>query len=297
MDKKLLYLTKTLSRTKRKDFENYIINSIWNGVKCSDLLPVSQQYINSNGNHYFIDLYFPQLNIGIECDEPYHEKQKTKDIEREISIFDVLNRVTDISSYRPFHISVSETTSINDLDTQINKCIKEIITVITSKIREGNFENGWKMIFNDPYEFYSGKNSIRIDDNIRFDTTKDIYNALFGKNYKKSPRRGGVLLSNGILVWTPQLAVDDKKHKSGWHNDISRDGCIIREFSIKSSEENEKRHAINKHIGQKRIVFTKTKDMVTGLEAYRFVGVFIADHFDSNHRLIYKRINNEYRFK
>ena len=62
MDSKVVYLAKTLSRTKRKDFENYVVNAIWNRVNDSRLVPVSQQYVkDKHDNYYFIDLYFPSL--------------------------------------------------------------------------------------------------------------------------------------------------------------------------------------------------------------------------------------------
>jgi hypothetical protein len=71
------YLIKTLSRTSRKDYENYVINSIWTKLGNSEIEIVSQQYINDpkdKRKHYFIDLYFPALKIGIECDEAHHKK-------------------------------------------------------------------------------------------------------------------------------------------------------------------------------------------------------------------------------
>ena len=48
MDSKVIYLAKTLSRTKRKDYENYVVNAIWNRINDSRLVPVSQQYVKSN---------------------------------------------------------------------------------------------------------------------------------------------------------------------------------------------------------------------------------------------------------
>jgi hypothetical protein len=35
--------------------------------------------LESKHRHYFIDLYFPGLNIGIECDEAHHQGQKEND--------------------------------------------------------------------------------------------------------------------------------------------------------------------------------------------------------------------------
>ncbi|WP_406835471.1 AbaSI family restriction endonuclease [Lactococcus lactis] len=70
-------MVKTLSRTRRKDYENYVLNAIWNRLGNLNIKPVSQQFIRNEGkNGYFIDLYFPQLNIGIECDEVHHQSSK-----------------------------------------------------------------------------------------------------------------------------------------------------------------------------------------------------------------------------
>ena len=79
-DKKRDYLIKTFSRTRRKDYENYILNSIWNKLDRLDIQPVTQQYIRTiNGRYHLIDLYFPQLNVGVECDEYYHANNKNND--------------------------------------------------------------------------------------------------------------------------------------------------------------------------------------------------------------------------
>ena len=45
MSKKANYLIKTLSRTKRKDYENYVINAIWNRLANDNIKPVTQQYV------------------------------------------------------------------------------------------------------------------------------------------------------------------------------------------------------------------------------------------------------------
>ena len=71
-DEKVRYLIKTLSRTKRKDYENYVVNAIWNRIN-KKIRPITQQYVynpKDDRRHYFIDLYFPLINMGVECDEP-----------------------------------------------------------------------------------------------------------------------------------------------------------------------------------------------------------------------------------
>lgn len=81
-DAKTDYIVKTFSRTKRKDYENYVINAIWNRIDNKELHPVTQQYVyNSKDNqHFFVDLFFPQLMIGIEVNERHHLAQREKDL-------------------------------------------------------------------------------------------------------------------------------------------------------------------------------------------------------------------------
>lgn len=84
---KLEYLIKTFSRTKRKDYENYILNAIWQKIDCLDIRPVTQQYVKGDNNEYYlIDLYFPQLNIGVEVDEAFHKKNIESDLKRELTM-------------------------------------------------------------------------------------------------------------------------------------------------------------------------------------------------------------------
>jgi len=70
-------------RTADKDKENYIINAVWQKIDSIDLQPVTQQYIRRpNGRYALLDLYFPQLNYGIECDEAYHQDNTMNDLNR-----------------------------------------------------------------------------------------------------------------------------------------------------------------------------------------------------------------------
>lgn len=118
MDKKFEYIARTLSRTKRKEYENYVVNAIWNRLNTMEVKPVSQQYIKHKSGYYLIDLYFPQLNIGIECDEGYHKQKVEQDIHREITIFDILKQVKNISEYQALHVDV--TRSYAEKEEEIN---------------------------------------------------------------------------------------------------------------------------------------------------------------------------------
>ena len=92
-----------------------------------DVKPVSQQYVTSGDKGYFIDLYFPQLNIGIECDELYYLGNVANDRRRERDLIDILNAI-DVSSYRAVHIKVpgDAADQLSEFDKQINDAVSEL---------------------------------------------------------------------------------------------------------------------------------------------------------------------------
>lgn len=109
-----------------------MVNAIWNRINNAKLVPVTQQFIkDKGGNHYYIDLYFPQLKIGVECDEGYHNsiEQKVLDAERELTIFDVLKQI-DGRDYIALHVDVTK--PYNEVEAQINAHV----STIKSKIDE-----------------------------------------------------------------------------------------------------------------------------------------------------------------
>ena len=49
----------------------------------------------SDGRYALIDLYFPQINYGIECDEKYHLEHDEEDRIRTLSIEEMLDSVEE----------------------------------------------------------------------------------------------------------------------------------------------------------------------------------------------------------
>ena len=309
MDSKVVYLAKTLSRTKRKDYENYVVNAIWNRVNDSRLVPVSQQYVKDNsGNYYFIDLYFPQLKIGIECDEGYHasHEQKVLDAEREATIIDVMKQV-DGRDYIALHVDITQ--SFEKVEEQINTHVD----TIKKKIEELNIQDGWSLTTKevkhgwsseeaDIAEYFKDREYITVDDNIVFPSNKEVYNIILGQNYSYHLMHSGKPFKKlyteygyeeGTFPWFPKLTIR-KPTSKGYFNILSKDGMEIYEY-LQSHEENMQRKAEGRYIGKKRVVFTKAKDPLTGIEGYRFVGFFIGDHYDENGTITYRRIDDKFK--
>ena len=290
-DEKFHYIVKTLSRTKRKDYENYVLNAIWNRLGNLNIKPVSQQFIqNKDKSHYFIDLYFPQLNIGIECDEAHHHKKKERDKLREVTISDILFQVGDKNQYQPLHVDVTK--PWNEIETQINFCVKQIQEKWEKKKLEGTLKE-WKNESID--EFLKDSDSIRVGHDFSFNKSVDVLNYLFGKQYK-GWQKAICKLDDSTVVWFPKLATETER-QGHWNNVLSVDGKFIYETSsenispsdlknmvIRESRREPPKEFINRH------TFAKVINPVTGRKSYKYIGTFNECGSIDQHIRIYERV-------
>ena len=234
MDSKVIYLAKTLSRTKRKDYENYVVNAIWNRVNDYRLVPVTQQYVtDGKSNRYFIDLYFPQLKIGIECDEGYHasKEQKILDADREMTISDVLEQI-NAGEYTALHVDVTQPWEM--VESQIN----DHVATIKAKIKELKIENAWMQFDPDLEEYFKNRTYITVADNVTFPSNKEVYNIILGQNYSYHLMHGGEPFKKlyteygyeeGTFPLFPKLTLNKPTNK-GYYNLLSKDGNEIYEY-------------------------------------------------------------------
>ena len=311
---KLLYLTRALSRTKRKNYENYVVNAVYFRVGNKDLYPVSQQCVKaSNGKFYYIDLYFPQLKIAIECDEAFHAHQQVQDMLRELAIIrqltavDVMDSIeiddqtmgiadvsneyvaikNDMAKYTDLTIlRIDVSQDYENVEQQIDKCVK----IIKDKISEKGLTDIFGSL--DPEAYYKNKKTIKISDNIVFKTNNDVCNIVLGKNYNGNQKQR-VSLSNGVYAWLPTKMDVNKPNEKEYANEISQDGTKIYERTTNPNEV-AKRMSQQLHIGQERVVFAKIKDPVTEIEGYRFIGVFKGRRYEADGTLIYERIAEDF---
>lgn len=130
------YLVRTFSRTKKKDYENYILNAIWQKLNRIDVQPVTQHYVrHDDGKYSLIDLYFPQLNYGVECDEFHHVFNEENDKEREIKIENKLNSYQVNNSFRLVRVKAFE--NLNSINNAIDEIVQEISLLVEN---DKNFE-------------------------------------------------------------------------------------------------------------------------------------------------------------
>lgn len=272
---KLGYLIRALSRTKRKDYENYVVNAIWNRLAMDDVKPVTQQLVLwPDGRRSFVDLYFPQAMIGVECDEAYHQRQRERDREREITITDVLRQIRG-EDYRALHVDVSG--SYEQVERSIDDCVRRIRAEIERR-RQANEFTPWTEAYVDYKEFYKTRDAVSVTDDVGFPRIADAVNTLCGSEYKRFQESWFVpsvmrqWYGDRYRVWFPKLAIGGKAVANGWNNRLSDDGTYIYEY-------NEDADLVDP-VGDDgdpndiRITFAKSADPVTRIQAYRFVGVF-----------------------
>ena len=271
---KLSYLIKTLSRTRRKDYENYVVNAAWNRLGMPDVKPVSQQYVTSGDKGYFIDLYFPQLNIGIEYDELYHLGNVANDRRRERDLIDILNAI-DVSSYRAVHIKVpgDAADQLSEFDKQINDAVSELRAEV-GRLREAGSFAPWTGV-ESPVDYYAQRDRICTKDRVGFPTIKDACNILFDAHKEHTPWRCRLTprllkreFGGAYSLWFPSKVTADGKGHAGWLNVVSADGSEIYEGNENGFVE------YDDPKGMQRVVFIKAKDPVLGTNEYRFLGIF-----------------------
>ena len=297
---KLTYIVRTLSRTRRKDYENYVVNAVWQRLADPSIKPVTQQYARrADGSYYLIDLYFPQLSIGVECDEGYHEsrEQRDRDARREMELIDAIRQISE-SEYTPLHVHVAGRT-LEAVDAQIDDVVA-VIRARAAELRQSNHFQEWEPE-RKPSDVLAHMEVLRVSDDIGFHTIAEACNATMGCSYKGIQRaffRPRGLAANGVdmLAWFPKLSIDgvNASTSSGWVNTILPDGERIYQHNAKNPKIIE-----NDCERPQRIVFVRMLDPVSRIWSYRFVGIFayagIGENGNGVQSEVFKRTSDEWR--
>ena len=268
-------------RTNRKDKENYILNAVWHKLNNTDLQPVTQQcVVLKDGKRALIDLFFPQLQYGIECDEAYHKNQTFEDLDRAERIEQALSSV---NQSQIFLKRIDATKTLEEINKDIDDTVKEI----NARIKALNKPLLWKSVderINDVIE----KGILSVSDLIPF--PKEASTGPCFNRFPKIWQKSYFALNDDYQIWFPKLALDnsgDTKPLSsaGWKNTLSDEWTTITEYNEDYAVEEEKKQ------NKKRVVFAHSKD-VYGRKAYYFIGVFIYIGTDASGKRLYKKIED-----
>jgi len=72
------HLLNILRKVKHKRYEHFVISRIIHQLCSTDVKLVSQQLVRRPNGRALLDLYFPQINVSLEVDEPQHEDENHK---------------------------------------------------------------------------------------------------------------------------------------------------------------------------------------------------------------------------
>lgn len=272
MKDKLDYITRQLSRAKKKRFEHYVINRIWNLLDDLSIKFITQQYVVRPDGRALTDMFFPQFDLHIEVDEPYHLNQIEQDKLRQADIINSTGHTIE---------RVDTSNGIEFLNERIN----EIIHLIKKKKKESDFKP-WNIEEEQTPQIYIDLGYIDIKDDVAFNYSYLACNC-FGHDYKGF-QKGGTIHPNQekTVLWFPKLYPNKE-----WRNTISDDDNIITEIC---NDTNKLQNHITESLNNgyyNRIIFARVKSSLGDI-MYRFKGEYLLDINESNttNGLIWKRI-------
>ncbi len=277
--KKIEYIARSLSRSTKNVYENYVLNAIYQKVNNPELEIKTQENMQTSaGSNYRIDMYLPQLQIAIEIDEPFHSGQKDADIKRENEI--KLQAIIEGYGNRINidRIKITKETTLEELNAQIDILVDKINEKIRQKGKEFEWIDDKKKI-----ERIEQRGFIKINDS--FSTNYEVLNLVLNKNFK-GYQRGAYFFGNSA-IWFPVISKYDKKedcvssHRT-WINYYSKNKQYIYEKSNDPIKQKDKKIKADEDLKNKaeRIIFAKERDSF-GKPVTIFVGVYIADGWDS----------------
>ena len=290
-------------RTKNKNYENFIVNAIYTLIGNKELIPVTQQYVQldkKGGDYAFLDLYFPQINYGIEIDERHHldKLNKLNDEERALAIASTIKcKEGRIAVYNP----IGELRKYEDIYKDILKQVK----IIKNKIK--NYEKSKKLIWEDNDKLKEGifkRGFFDVNDQVDYKNITEIYNKL-GHNVEKLSKCY-VKLNKEYKLWVPFLAIKLEDGsvitKNGWENIINKDMTEIVEIPQDKDNRNDTRNlksgAWNDN-GIKRVVFMQMRECF-GKTRRKCLGVFEAYKIENKAKKqyrYYRRIETNFNFR
>ena len=238
-DNRLDYLAYMLNvRTNRKAYENFIVNAIYAKVGDPGLIPVTQQYvksINKERPYYLLDLYFPQLNYGIEIDERHHNSKENKEADK-VREEDIKAAIQCKEERIQLYTPDDRKRSIEEIERDINS----VVATIKQKIKE---EGGVQWVTNTQMkEAVIQRRVFKDTDEADYKGITEIYNICGGRRTGSGSgdatalRKCYITMNRYYKLWVPRLAIIvngiPKNTSNGYENYLSEDHSTITEICV-----------------------------------------------------------------
>lgn len=133
--RRTFHLKKNKRDFRVKKHENFAVTSLIHDTRLRELKPLTQHYVPlSNSNYALIDLYYPQIDLAIEIDEPHHLDNQDADKNRQEGIEKLIQ-----CDFIRFNVDDG------DIISQIEKAKLHIIKKMENLKSNGKLEE-WKPI-------------------------------------------------------------------------------------------------------------------------------------------------------
>ena len=280
---KLEYLAFMLSvRTGRKKFENYVINALYERIGAPELEPVTQQCVINPSDprkHYLLDVYFPQINYGVEVDEGHHLNAQNR-LADAARAEDILSAIRCEEGRIAICHDDGSLRTHEDVSAQIDREAAIIRRRIAGLEKAQGHPLKW--VTNEEKIAHTIETGIiRTADNIDFGGITSVYNMITGSSRKTLNRcvaylRGGS--GKRFMLWGPWLALDlgdgEVWTRNAWTNRLDAKGEWIAETMDRKLPTDLKEGPWDED-GVLRIVLMKMQDRFKRFKS-RFIGVFQA---------------------
>ena len=267
------FVVKQISRTNKKNYENYVVTRVFHLLDDLDIKFVTQQFFKrEDGTFGLSDLYFPQFNLSIEIDEGQHENSIKEDTVRDqdylLATQDLLQHATE---WMPKRVKVYGEISLKQINKEVDNIVHYIKSLKQKTLKDGSFVK-WDI---DKEFDYSDKKIFDVNDNIVFRTIVDGINYFRTdtNKYHGYQRAGALTMDKKKLLWFPKLYPN-----KDWDNSISADDTLIKMIPKETSNLKMMKYSLDQiiesHQERDRIVFAKVKGNL-GFVLYRFKGYFV----------------------
>lgn len=276
------YIIRQIAKSYNKTYENYVVTRIWHLLNNLDIKFVTQQHVTRPTGRALTDMYFPQIQLHIEIDEPSPNhfnkdgSQVEKDIAREADIINVAE-----------HTSVKRISALENNIESINQQIDELVSFIKKEI-DLKKPTPWDFEAEYNPKTYIDRGSISVDDNVAFRTIAHACNC-FGHDYVGYQKAFAKHAIEEKMLWFPKLYENE-----GWENAILPDETEIHERNKTDHAAYFEQAKNNLDNLKERITFARVRSNL-GDVMYRFKGVYKLDLLASEHaeKIIYKKTSDK----
>jgi very-short-patch-repair endonuclease len=273
------HIVRQLAKSNKKKFENYVVTRIWHLLNNTDIQFVTQQHVTRPSSAQGVpqraltDMYFPQIQLHVEVDEPHHANQAQDDSTRAADIINATKHFIERVAVFDKNPNATGNPKITGIE-EINKRIQEVVGIINEGL-EKKFKGSipeWDIDAEFRPKTHIDEGIISVSRNVAFRTIADACNC-FGHKYSRC-QRGFVKNksdSGKTMLWFPYLYEHGE-----WENSITADEETIYEQKKKAHAAYSERAIANEVNGLPRITFARGKNNL-GQLMYRFKDIYKLD--------------------